>query len=243
MAATLPLGTTEQDGEAVSLTGTRVEGNRILGADGIGIEILNAAGNRIVGNRITDVRRRDPFPGNTTGGIQAWAEANGSAIWVSSGSNGNEIMGNTFEEVASYAVVLEGDSNRVGLNNKNDEVQDLGNGNQVSSSDNADENKLDKKNRPKYESKFVEARVIRLQYMDLGGEGLPIIFLQDFHDYFYEGSEWPPFYAHFTSNHRVFAPIRGAGVSRMTPGGAMTWPRSRRIFSGSWMHSVSSGRC
>ncbi len=65
-----------------------------------------------------------------------------------------------------------------------------------------------------YESKFIDADGIRLHYLDFGGEGLPVIFLQDFHDYFYESSEWPPFYAQFTDSYRVLAPFsRGWGQS------------------------------
>jgi parallel beta-helix repeat protein len=148
-------GSTEQDGDAGSLTGTRVEGNRIIGADGIGIEILNAAENRIAGNTITDGRRRDPFPGNTTGGTQAWAEANGSGIWISPGSNHNEVVHNTFEEIASFAVVVEGDSNRVAFDDPA-AVRDAGAGNQV--------------------DRFADVNGVRLRYLDFGGHGLPLVF-------------------------------------------------------------------
>ena len=37
---------------------------------------------------------------------------------------------------------------------------------------------------PEYQSRFVEANGIRLQYMDFGGSGLPPIFVQDIHNYF-----------------------------------------------------------
>lgn len=82
-----------------------------------------------------------------------------------------------------------------------------------------------------YESKFADSRGIRLQYMDFGGEGLPIIFLQDFHDYFYEGSESPSFYASFTVNHRVFAPYaRGWGESDNTGWGYDVTTQSEDIL-------------
>lgn len=70
---------------------------------------------------------------------------------------------------------------------------------------------------PLYESKFVETREIRLQYMNFGGEGLPVIFLQDFHDYFqssYTDLNYQKFLAGFSENNRVLAPIRwGYGKS------------------------------
>jgi hypothetical protein len=65
--------------------------------------------------------------------IGGWEDANGSAIWLSSGSDGNEIVGNTFEDIAGSAVVIQGDSNRVVLRSEDDAVRDLGNGNWVSS--------------------------------------------------------------------------------------------------------------
>jgi parallel beta-helix repeat protein len=109
-----------------------IEGNQIVGADGIGIEVLRASRNRIVNNTITGIRRRDPFPGNTLGGDpQRWAVANGSGVWVSPGSDENEIVGNVFEDVASDAVVLEGDRNRVETSSPGDAVHDVGSGNRL----------------------------------------------------------------------------------------------------------------
>ncbi len=70
---------------------------------------------------------------------------------------------------------------------------------------------------PLYESKFVETRSIRLQYMDFEGSGLPVIFLQDFHDYFqssYTDLNYQKFLAEFSDHYRVLAPIRrGYGKS------------------------------
>jgi parallel beta-helix repeat protein len=109
-----------------------VEGNRIVGAEGVGIEMYRATRNRIVDNNITGIRRRDPFPGNTLGSLPEWREGNGSGIWVSRGSNENQIAGNTFEEIAAHAVVLEGHSNRVELRRAGDSVRDLGIANRVS---------------------------------------------------------------------------------------------------------------
>jgi parallel beta-helix repeat protein len=110
-----------------------IEGNRIIGAEGLGIMLHRASRNRVVDNTITGIRRREPFPGNVLWGIdeEQWRHANGSAIWVSPGSDGNEIIGNTFEDVAGYTVVIEGDGNRVELRSPSDSVRDLGTGNRV----------------------------------------------------------------------------------------------------------------
>ncbi len=121
----------EKGGEAL-IEDNVIEGNHILAAEGLGIEILRASRNRIVNNTITDIRRRDPFPGNTLGPPPHWRDANGSGIWLSSGSEENQIRGNIFEEIASHAVVLEGDRNRVEARSAGDAVRDLGRGNRVS---------------------------------------------------------------------------------------------------------------
>jgi hypothetical protein len=118
------------------IEGNVIEGNRIIGAEGIAIEILHASGNRIVNNIIEGVRARDPFPGNTLmtfPGLEfGWQPANGSGIWVSRGSDGNEILGNTFERLAAHAIVVSGDRNVVETRSANDAVRDHGNGNRVS---------------------------------------------------------------------------------------------------------------
>jgi proline iminopeptidase len=86
-----------------------VEGNRILGAAGIGIEILRASRNRVAGNVIEGVVAREPFPGNTMAGMpDAWRHANGSGIWISPGSKGNVLEGNVFDGIAHATVVREG---------------------------------------------------------------------------------------------------------------------------------------
>jgi parallel beta-helix repeat protein len=136
-----------------------VEGNRILGAEGIGIEVLRSSRNRIVNNVIEGIVVREPFPGNTMAGApNAWRDANGSAIWISAGSDGNEILGNTIEDVASHAVVIEGDSNHVTTRGAIDAVRDLGSGNRVEQAPNP--------------SGHVDTRGIRLHYLDFGGAGL-----------------------------------------------------------------------
>jgi parallel beta-helix repeat protein len=120
------------EGAAV-VGGHRIEGNRIIGADGIGIEIRGSSGNQIVDNHLSGIKERDPFPGNTTHSMDpdAWRDANGSGIWISPGSDENEVVGNTFEDMAGYSVVLEGNRNRV-ERQRQDAVRDLGTGNRVS---------------------------------------------------------------------------------------------------------------
>jgi prolyl oligopeptidase len=117
------------------LEGTLIEGNRLLGAEGLGIEVFKASKNRIVDNTIAGIARRQPFPGNTSPWADpekmGWGTANGSGIWISPGSDGNEIAGNTFEDIAGAAVVVEGDSNRVEMRSANDSVRDLGRANRV----------------------------------------------------------------------------------------------------------------
>lgn len=108
-----------------------IEGNLILGAEGIGIEVLGASRNRIVNNTIRGIRARDPFPGNSPGFTPGWQAGNGSAIWISPGSEENEILGNTFEEIAADAVVLEGANNRVQTRSASDRVLDLGRANRT----------------------------------------------------------------------------------------------------------------
>jgi parallel beta-helix repeat protein len=146
-----------------------IEGNRIAGAEGLGIEVFRAARNRISNNLITGISRRDPFPGSAYWrDASAWREGNGSGIWLSPGSDENEIIGNVFSDVASAAVVLEGDRNVVELRSEGDAVRDLGNGNRVTA--------------PMPGSSFVETRGIRLHYLDFGGSGLPLIFVHDWYE-------------------------------------------------------------
>ncbi|HUE76346.1 MAG TPA: hypothetical protein VMM83_00265 [Longimicrobiales bacterium] len=73
---------------------------------------------------------------------------------------------------------------------------------------------------PPYESRFVEANGIRLQYMDFGGSGLPLIFVQDIHNYFeheepfFQRDLRSAFYTRFTDDLRVLATVkRGYGES------------------------------
>jgi parallel beta-helix repeat protein len=127
-------GDPEEAGPAV-IEDNLIEGNRVLGAEGIGIELVHASRNRIVGNTITRIEARAQFPGTTLLYPVLWRDANGAGIWVSPGSEENEIAGNIFEHIANTAVVIEGDRNRVETRNSGDEVRDLGTGNRVSARD------------------------------------------------------------------------------------------------------------
>ena len=111
-----------------------IERNRVIGGAGIGIELSRASRNRIVNNTVSDIARREPYPGNTLGPPPQWEAANGSGIWISPGSNGNEVLGNTFTAIASSAVVLHGDSNQVNTLSARDTVIDMGKANRISGS-------------------------------------------------------------------------------------------------------------
>jgi hypothetical protein len=108
-----------------------IEGNRLVGSDGIAVEVAGASRNRFVENTISGVVTRTSFPGNTLGSNAGWGAANGSGIWLSHGSDENEIVGNRFSDIASYAIVIEGDRNRVEVSGPGDAVRDLGSGNQL----------------------------------------------------------------------------------------------------------------
>jgi hypothetical protein len=98
-------------------------GNRVLSATGAGVAIFGASNTRVVGNVIQDVA---PSPWGAWVGV-----GNGSGVWVSPGSSANRILANTFGDVATYAVVVEGDGNHVATIRASDSVLDLGTGNRV----------------------------------------------------------------------------------------------------------------
>lgn len=117
-----------------------IEGNEIIGAEGLGIEILHSSRNRVLKNKINGITLRKPFPGNVMdlrGNALEWSEANGSGIWISPDSDGNEITGNTFENIATYAVFIEGDKNRVEVIKVKDSVRDMGTDNFVTGATNS----------------------------------------------------------------------------------------------------------
>ncbi len=198
----VPVSLRNQAGDGSEIADNLVEGNQIAGAEGLALEIHNASRNHIVNNRITSVTRREPLPELPDffpDTVLAWTDANGSAIWVSPGSDGNEIVDNTFEEIASHPVVLEGDSNFVQMLNGVDVVRDLGNGNRFTELNRA------------YESKFIEAGGVRLHYLDFGGEGLPLIFI---HSESWDAFTYKDFGSQFADRYRVLAVTRpGYGQS------------------------------
>jgi proline iminopeptidase len=111
----VPLALRGVAGES-TLEDNLIEGNVIVGAEGLGIEIRDASRNRIVNNTVTDVMRREPFPGNSFvamplvgGDPEAWRTANGAGIWLSPGSEGNDVAGNVFDRIAGPSVVREGE--------------------------------------------------------------------------------------------------------------------------------------
>jgi hypothetical protein len=132
MNRTVPLpGMPDEDADGI-LEGIVVEGNQIIGAEGLGILLDGVSGSRIAGNSLVGIQRRVPFPGLTWDGSDPrWESANGSGIWISPGSDENEIVGNSFRDIAADAVVLEGSRNRVELADPAVSVRDLGSGNGV----------------------------------------------------------------------------------------------------------------
>jgi pimeloyl-ACP methyl ester carboxylesterase len=202
-AAEIPPELAGEGLEPGGLLGTRVYANEIRGADGLGLQLTNASGNQIVENTVSQIRVRDPFPGNDSGSPGGWEAVNGSGIWVSPGSDENEILGNTFEDVASYAVVLEGDRNRVETRSASDAVRDLGSDNEV--------------RLPPAESRFANADGVRLHYLDFGGEGLPVILV---HAIGRDATHFQHIGPLLAGEYRLLAPDRrGNGESEDTGGG------------------------
>ena len=120
-----------QDAPAGILEDIVVAGNTIFGSDGIGI-VVNANRTRIVDNQISDIRRRDPFPGiNWDVSLVTWERANGSGIWLAPAARENEVSGNVFARVSGPAITVEGSANRVSLRAPRDAVADLGRANLV----------------------------------------------------------------------------------------------------------------
>lgn len=74
-----------------------------------------------------------------------------------------------------------------------------------------------------FKSNLADLGDIKIQYMDFGGNGIPLIWVQDFHNYFegvYQDSTYYSFFEELTEEYRVLAPIRrGYGQSTDTPWG------------------------
>jgi hypothetical protein len=120
------------DGGAATITNVVIQDNRIVGGHGLGIQLARASGNRIVGNQISAIRRRSPFPGLTWGDDpNRWREANGSAIWISEGSDENLVAGNIFTEIEGPEVYVAGDRNDIRVSDPAAVVRDEGRGNRV----------------------------------------------------------------------------------------------------------------
>lgn len=74
-----------------------------------------------------------------------------------------------------------------------------------------------------FQSKMADLGEIQLEYMDFGGEGIPFIWVQDFHNYFegaYKDTTYYPFFANLSKHVQVYAPLRrGYGKSTNTEWG------------------------
>lgn len=110
------------------IEGTQVERNWIIDSEGVGITVFRASGNRIVSNTISGLSPLEPhlLPERIPQAL-----ANGSGIWLSQGSDDNEVSGNIFVGTAAHPVVLQGSGNMVEPENAGDSVRDLGSGNRV----------------------------------------------------------------------------------------------------------------
>jgi uncharacterized protein len=127
-----PMCPPDGSGQEALLSNNLIEGNRVLGGEGIAIEVLYGSGNRIVDNTISGITAWERFPGAVLRHPPQWARANGAGVWISAGSDENEIAGNTFADITTHAIVLEGDRNTVEARSAGDAVRDLGSGNRVS---------------------------------------------------------------------------------------------------------------
>jgi hypothetical protein len=119
------------DGAAKRVSENLIERNRIIGGPGPAIQLHGASGNRIINNSISGVRLRGTYPGDTFSRPPPGPDANGAGIWISRGSDENEILGNVFDDVAGDTIVLEGDRNRVETRSTSDSVHDVGSANRV----------------------------------------------------------------------------------------------------------------
>jgi parallel beta-helix repeat protein len=106
------------------LAHTLVQGNQILGAEGVGIFVYRTVQNRLVNNTISDIVPAQSNP--------VWfGEGNGSGVWVSPESRDNRILNIRFADIAAEEVILEGDYNHVATRSARDVVRDLGTGNRI----------------------------------------------------------------------------------------------------------------
>jgi hypothetical protein len=111
-------------GDPDLLAHTLVQGNHILGSQGLGVYAWVGAQVRFVNNTIRDLTLSQYSPGYL-------GESNGSGVWVSPGSRNNQILNNRFAAVEAEEVILEGDYNHVATTSASDVVRDLGVGNRI----------------------------------------------------------------------------------------------------------------
>ena len=96
-------------------------------------------------------------------------------------------------------------------------VRDLGNENRIRASAGDNKTEADKQDSTHYKSKFIDAGGIRLQYLDFGGDGLPLIFV---HSEGWDAYTYANFAPRFTDTNRVLALTRpGYGESESHPDG------------------------
>ncbi len=121
----------EPAGSQGAVEGIVVRGNHILGAEGIGI-LVGGSRARILDNHISDIRIREPFPGNNwSRSLVTWEQGNGSGIWVAPSARENQIAGTVFARIEGAAITLEGGANEVRLLAPADTTRDLGEANRV----------------------------------------------------------------------------------------------------------------
>jgi hypothetical protein len=100
-----------------------VQGNRVIGAEGVGAVVLRASHTRVANNSFLQI-------GASPDG--AWlGAADGAGVWVSPGSSENRILANSFGDIASWAVVIGGDRNHVATTHSSHHVLDMGSDNRV----------------------------------------------------------------------------------------------------------------
>lgn len=73
---------------------------------------------------------------------------------------------------------------------------------------------------PTTRSKFADLRNLRLEYFEFGESGIPLVFVQDHHDYFRleQAEEWSAFLGRFADSFRVLAPVRRGWGESDDPG-------------------------
>lgn len=75
-------GRADEPDQAAVIEDNLIEGNRIVGAEGLGIEVTYASRNRIVNNTITGIGAREPFLGNVLSEpvLPSWGVRDGGPV-------------------------------------------------------------------------------------------------------------------------------------------------------------------